>query len=147
MGFDSACHPSEVGKMSTSLLGMIEPFEYSVLERWPVQDYAQYPRRLLRQHSHCTEYGPNGWMDGSALVCIGTLNYCASLLSRIAHLHLFFHQIFFFHLFIFSFTDHFPMVLWFFPVYRFRCPSARKISAFDVTRQVPNTNISQWISG
>ena len=31
-GVDSACHPSEVGKMSTILAGMIEPFEYPVSE-------------------------------------------------------------------------------------------------------------------
>ena len=31
-GVDSACHPSEVGKISTRLLGMIEPFEYLASE-------------------------------------------------------------------------------------------------------------------
>ena len=40
-GVDSAYHPSEVGKMSTGLLGMIEPFEYPASEWRPVQDCAQ----------------------------------------------------------------------------------------------------------
>ena len=40
---DSACHPSKVSKMSTSILlaGMIEPFEYPASEWRPVQDCAQ----------------------------------------------------------------------------------------------------------
>ena len=42
-GVDATCHPSEVGKMSTSqLAGMIEPpFEYPSLEWRPVQGGAQ----------------------------------------------------------------------------------------------------------
>ena len=38
------------------------------------------------------------------------------------------------------------MVLWFFPVYWLRCLSACEISAFNVTRQVPNFGISQSVS-
>ena len=56
-GVDSACHHSEVGKMSTSLLasclgGATRPW--------------LCPRdkeTALAAPTLCTEYGPNGWMD------------------------------------------------------------------------------------
>ena len=50
-GVDSACHPSEVGKMSTKLLthpGLC-----------PIAKETALAAPML-----CTEFGPNGWMDG-----------------------------------------------------------------------------------
>ena len=40
-GVDAVCHPSEVGKMSNQLAGMIEPFKYPASEWRPIQDCAQ----------------------------------------------------------------------------------------------------------
>ena len=55
---DSACNPSEVGKMSASLLAscvgvVTHPGLCSI-----AKETAQAAPML------CTEYGPNGWMDG-----------------------------------------------------------------------------------
>ena len=47
-GVNSACHPSEVGKMSASMW-------YTVSEWRPVQDCANQPRRLLRQHQRSAQ--------------------------------------------------------------------------------------------
>ena len=57
----SACYPSEVGKMSISLLescvGVVtRPGLYSI-----AKETAKAAPTL------CTEYGPNGWMDGSSM--------------------------------------------------------------------------------
>ena len=56
-GVDSACHPSEVGKMSTSMLGSCvgvatHPGLYPI-----AKETAQAAPTL------CTECGPNGWMN------------------------------------------------------------------------------------
>ena len=56
-GVDSACHPSEVGKMSASMLvycvGVVTcPGLYPI-----AKETASAAPTL------CTEYGPNGWME------------------------------------------------------------------------------------
>ena len=56
-GVDSACHPSEVGKISASLLvscvGVVTcPGLYPIAKE-----------TALAAQTLCTEYGPNGWMD------------------------------------------------------------------------------------
>ena len=57
-GVDPACHPSEVGKMSVSLLvscvGVVTRPELCPVAKETVQ----------AAPTLCTEYGPNGWMDG-----------------------------------------------------------------------------------
>ena len=57
-GVDSACHPSEVGKMSASLLvSCVGVVTHPGL--CPIaQETAEAATTL------CTEYGPIGWMDG-----------------------------------------------------------------------------------
>ena len=56
-GVDSVCHPSEVGKMSTSLLvSCVGVVTCPVL--FPRAKETAYAALML-----CTEYGPNGWMD------------------------------------------------------------------------------------
>ena len=76
----------------------------------------------------------------STSMSVGAQNYCASPLSRIAHLHLNFFL--FFNLFIFSFMDVFRQLCdYFFPPYWFRFPSACKISTFDDSWKVPIFNI------
>ena len=57
-GVDSACHPSEVGKMSASLLVSC----VGVATRpglFPIAKETAYAAATL-----CTEYGPDGWMEG-----------------------------------------------------------------------------------
>ena len=71
-GVDSACHPSEIGKMSASLLMSCHSGDPSRI----------VPRRLLGQHLCSAEYGPNGWMDGTLLTRCMTV--CDSLLPNTA---------------------------------------------------------------
>ena len=55
-GVDSACHPSEVGKMSTTLLeSSVGVVTHPGL--CPIAQETAYAAPML-----CTEYGPNGWM-------------------------------------------------------------------------------------
>ena len=57
-GVDSASHPSEVGKMSASLLvSCVEVATRPGL--CPIAKETASAAPTL-----CTEYGPNGWMDG-----------------------------------------------------------------------------------
>ena len=49
---------------------------YPVSEWRPVQDCVQQPRRLLSASAAptlCTEYGPNGWMDGCIYVVLAAI--------------------------------------------------------------------------
>ena len=57
-GVYSACHPSEVGKG-------VPACWYPVPEWRPVQDCAQQPRRLLRQHQRFAQrmVPIDGWME------------------------------------------------------------------------------------
>ena len=57
-GVDSACHPSEVGKMSASLLVSC----VGVATRPGLCPIAKETAKAAP--TLCTEYGPNGWMDG-----------------------------------------------------------------------------------
>ena len=57
-GVDSACHPSEVGKMSTRLLVS----RVGVATRpglYPIAQETASAAPML-----CTEHDPDGWMDG-----------------------------------------------------------------------------------
>ena len=57
-GVDSACHPSEVGKMSASLLvSCVGVATHPGL--CPIAKETASVAPTL-----CTEYGPNGWRDG-----------------------------------------------------------------------------------
>ena len=57
-GVDSACHPSEVGKMSASLLiSCIRVVTHPGL-------CPMAKETALAAPTLCTEYGPDGWMDG-----------------------------------------------------------------------------------
>ena len=58
-GVDSACHPSEVGKMSASMLVSC----VGVVTRPGLCPIAK--ETASAAPTLCTEYGPNGWMDGS----------------------------------------------------------------------------------
>ena len=57
-GIDSACHPSEVGKMSGSLLVSC----VGVATRPGLCPIIQ--ETVSAAPMRCTEYGPSGWMDG-----------------------------------------------------------------------------------
>jgi len=57
-GVDSACHPSEVGKMRASLLvSCVGVATHPGL--YPRAEETAYAAPTL-----CIEYDPNGWMDG-----------------------------------------------------------------------------------
>ena len=58
-GVDSACHPSEVGKMSARLLVSC----VGVATRPGLYPTAKETAEAAP--TLCTEYGPNGWMDSS----------------------------------------------------------------------------------
>ena len=57
-GVDSACHPSEVGIMSASLLVYCVGVA-TCPGLCPLDE-----ETALAAPTLCTEYGPNGWMDG-----------------------------------------------------------------------------------
>ena len=67
-GVNSACPPSEVGKMSASML----VYCVGVATRpglCPIAKETAYAAPTL-----CTEYGPNGW-DGSAMLISSEVQY------------------------------------------------------------------------
>ena len=57
-GVDSACHPSEVSKMSASLLVSCVRVAICLVLCQIAKETALAAPML------CTDYGPNGWMDG-----------------------------------------------------------------------------------
>ena len=69
-GVDSACHPSEVRKMSASMV----VYCVGVVTRpglCPIAKESATAAPML-----CKEYGPNGWMDG---VAGGSLASCGNM--------------------------------------------------------------------
>ena len=57
-GIDSACHPSELVKMSASML----VYRVGAATRPELSPIAK--ETALAAPTLCTEYGPDGWMDG-----------------------------------------------------------------------------------
>jgi len=66
VGVDSACHPSEVSKMSASLL-LSRVGVVTCSELCPIAEKTASAAPML-----CTEYGPDGWIDGMATTAMGT---------------------------------------------------------------------------
>ena len=60
-GVDSACHPSKVGKMSASMMVFCVGVATHP-ELCPIAKETASAAPTL-----CTEYGPNGWMDGPCM--------------------------------------------------------------------------------
>ena len=58
-GVDSACHPAEVGKMSTGTNLLVSCVRVATRPGLcPIVQETALAAPML-----CTEYGPNGWMD------------------------------------------------------------------------------------
>ena len=64
-GVDSACHPSEVGKTSASLLVSC----VGVATCPGLCPIAKETAKAVP--TLCTEYGPDGWMDGPDVLFLG----------------------------------------------------------------------------
>jgi len=74
---------------------------------------------------------------------ITVLPHCLGSFTCIYFFIFFIYWFLFMYIFIYG---RFPMVPWILSVYWLWCPSAHEISAFFVTRKVPNINISQSVS-
>jgi len=76
-GVDSACHPSKVGKMSTSLLGWLSHLNILCQSGDPSRIVPNCPGDRFAAPMLYIEYGPNGWMG-----CLGEWSLISDFIYR-----------------------------------------------------------------